>query len=89
MVYLEYTPAEENQDKKHEFYPMETTASIRCFHKANVTGIVKYQIWLIPEVAYAYSYNTHIKQSIVSKLNHKTEYELKLYIGANLNISHS
>ena len=48
MVYLEYTPVEENQDKKHEFYPMET-----------------------------------------SKLNHKTDYELKLYIGADLNISHS
>ena len=25
MVYSEYAPVEENQDKKHEFYPMETT----------------------------------------------------------------
>ena len=25
MVYLEYTPVEENQNKNYEFYPMETT----------------------------------------------------------------
>ena len=34
MVHSEYTRVEENQDKKHEFYPMETTTLIKAAYLA-------------------------------------------------------
>ena len=30
---MEYTPVEENQDKKHEFFPMETTKTVDGYCK--------------------------------------------------------
>ena len=29
---MEYTPVEQNQDKKHEIHPMETTSSYKRYH---------------------------------------------------------
>ena len=37
----EYTTVEENQDKKHEFYPMETTAIQMNFEYQTIFGHMK------------------------------------------------
>ena len=34
MIYSEYTPVEENQEKKHEFYPTKTTTLIKAAYLA-------------------------------------------------------
>ena len=42
MVYSEYAPVEENQNKKHEFYPMETAILVYLgslqYHKFEVAS---------------------------------------------------
>ena len=36
MVFSEYTPVEENQNKRHESYPMETTHSLVEIHNTHL-----------------------------------------------------